>query len=114
MSDFFVHIKKDPKHVAKERNSAKALKQTNWWRTQLSRGICHYCKKQFPPDELTMDHLVPVARGGRSTKGNIVPACSACNADKSCLTPVEILLEKMQQSGEIALEDMGCDYFDKD
>ncbi|MFN8640927.1 MAG: HNH endonuclease [Candidatus Binatia bacterium] len=29
-----------------------------------------------------MDHLVPIIRGGRSTKGNVVPACKACNTAK--------------------------------
>jgi 5-methylcytosine-specific restriction enzyme A len=31
---------------------------------------------------LTMDHLVPLIRGGRSTKGNLVPACKPCNTKK--------------------------------
>ncbi len=31
---------------------------------------------------LTMDHVVPIIRGGRSTKGNVVPACKSCNAKK--------------------------------
>jgi 5-methylcytosine-specific restriction protein A len=29
-----------------------------------------------------MDHIVPLVRGGRSTKGNVVPSCKACNTDK--------------------------------
>ena len=29
-----------------------------------------------------MDHVVPLIRGGRSTKGNVVPACKECNAKK--------------------------------
>jgi len=29
-----------------------------------------------------MDHVVPVARGGRSARGNVVPACKACNTNK--------------------------------
>jgi 5-methylcytosine-specific restriction endonuclease McrA len=29
-----------------------------------------------------MDHVVPLVRGGRSTRGNVVPACKACNTDK--------------------------------
>jgi len=29
-----------------------------------------------------MDHLVPLSRGGRSTKGNVVPACKRCNTGK--------------------------------
>ncbi len=29
-----------------------------------------------------MDHVVPMVRGGRSTKGNVVPACKECNTKK--------------------------------
>ena len=36
-----------------------------------------------------MDHVVPVARGGRSVKGNVVPCCAACNRSKRFLTPAE-------------------------
>lgn len=36
-----------------------------------------------------MDHLVPLSRGGRSTKRNVVVSCKPCNTEKSCLLPVE-------------------------
>jgi 5-methylcytosine-specific restriction protein A len=36
-----------------------------------------------------MDHVVPLARGGRSTKGNLVPACKDCNNKKKNLLPME-------------------------
>jgi 5-methylcytosine-specific restriction endonuclease McrA len=36
-----------------------------------------------------MDHLVPIARGGRSIAGNVVPACKDCNSKKKYLLPME-------------------------
>jgi hypothetical protein len=39
--------------------------------------------------------VVPVSRGGRSVKGNVVPCCKACNNEKKYLTPAEILLKKL-------------------
>jgi len=36
-----------------------------------------------------MDHIVPLSRGGKSTKGNIVAACKMCNNKKKYLLPVE-------------------------
>ncbi|MCA9484169.1 MAG: HNH endonuclease [Nitrospina sp.] len=39
-----------------------------------------------------MDHVVPLSRGGRSTKGNIVPACKECNTKKKHATPVDMIL----------------------
>jgi len=97
MSDW-IDIQKDDKHVARERANAKALRKSQWWQDKLNQGICHYCGKQFPRDELTMDHIVPVARGGTSTKGNIVPCCKQCNSDKKYLTPVEMLMTKISKS----------------
>jgi 5-methylcytosine-specific restriction endonuclease McrA len=36
-----------------------------------------------------MDHVVPLIRGGRSSRGNVVPACKECNNKKKSLLPVE-------------------------
>ncbi len=36
-----------------------------------------------------MDHVVPLAQGGRSTQGNVVPACKRCNNQKQDMTAVE-------------------------
>jgi 5-methylcytosine-specific restriction endonuclease McrA len=36
-----------------------------------------------------MDHVVPLGRGGRSVRGNVVPSCKDCNSRKQSLLPVE-------------------------
>lgn len=36
-----------------------------------------------------MDHIVPIIRGGKSTKGNAVPACKGCNSKKKYALPIE-------------------------
>lgn len=86
----------DPKRIRKEREKAQKLKKSQWWLTQLNRGLCHYCGKHFSAKELTMDHVVPIARGGTSTPGNIVPACRECNRDKKLETPVERVLKQLK------------------
>ncbi len=68
--------------IKRERAKARELRRSQWWKRRRARGICHYCGNQFAPAELTMDHLVPLIRGGRSTKGNLVPACKKCNNKK--------------------------------
>lgn len=95
MSDDWFDLQPDPRHVAREREKARVLRASEWWKAQLRAGRCHYCGKTFPPSELTMDHLVPVARGGRSVRGNVVPACHACNASKKFLTPAELILRDL-------------------
>ena len=96
MSDW-IEIKKDPKHVAKERAKAKELRKSDWWKQQISKGVCHYCGEKFQPSELTMDHILPVVRGGKSGKSNCVPCCKACNNEKKFLTPAEMILRELEQ-----------------
>ncbi len=75
--------------IKRERQKARELRQTQWWKRRLAKGVCGYCGHAFPAKELTMDHIVPVARGGRSTKGNVLPACKECNTKKKLLLPME-------------------------
>ena len=91
----WIDIQKDDAHVAREREKARELRKSAWWKEQLSRGVCHYCGGKFPPEELTMDHIVPVARGGRSVRGNVVPCCKKCNNEKKYMTPAEMIMKKL-------------------
>ncbi len=78
-----------PEHIRREKEKARSLRKTQWWQRQISRGICHYCQQKMPARELTMDHVVPLIRHGRSIKGNLVPACKECNDRKKYLLPIE-------------------------
>lgn len=80
MDEIFLGISEA--EIAKERAKAKELKKTAWWKKKRSDGICYYCRQKFPVEELTMDHLVPLAKGGKSIKANLVPACKKCNFEK--------------------------------
>ena len=51
------------------------------------RYACQYCGSQPGPEELTIDHVVPRARGGVSSWENCVLACVACNKRKADRTP---------------------------
>ena len=79
----------DSDFIRHEKEKAKQLRNSSWWKRKRSSGICFYCKEQFKPAELTMDHLIPIARGGSSNKENLVPCCKACNAKKKYLLPDE-------------------------
>ena len=79
----------DDATIRREREKARALRKQNWWQSRIAKGVCYYCEQRFPPKELTLDHLVPLARGGKSTKGNCVPACKDCNNRKKNLLPLE-------------------------
>lgn len=86
--------------IRRERQKARDLRQSQWWKRRLAKGICQYCGRPTPPDELTMDHIVPVARGGRTTRGNVVTVCKICNNKKKQLLPTEwaAYLEELRKS----------------
>ena len=79
----------DDAHVKRERAKARELRASHWWKNVLAKGRCHYCDAPVPPGELTMDHVVPVIRGGKSTKRNVVACCKVCNDAKSYKLPIE-------------------------
>ena len=87
MNDHFIAA--DEAHIRREKEKAREIRSSPWWKRKRSSGICFYCGGKFRVDELTMDHLIPLARGGRSVRGNIVPACKDCNSRKKYLLPTE-------------------------
>ena len=87
-SDRFVPMG-DDELLRREKARARELRATGWWRRRIAEGVCHYCQRQVGPRALTMDHVVPLIRGGRSVRGNTVPACKDCNNKKKSLLPWE-------------------------
>ena len=79
----------DETQIRAERHKARELRASQWWKRRCARGRCHWCNRETPAGELTMDHIIPISRGGKSTKGNLVPACKACNNQKKELLPME-------------------------
>jgi len=76
-------------YISREKQKARDLRQSAWWKKKTAPGICHYCGRRFAPADLTMDHKIPLARGGTSEKINLVPACKECNNKKKHLLPLE-------------------------
>lgn len=76
-------------HIRREKAKARAMRRTQWWQRRLNLGVCYYCGQKVGRENLTMDHIVPLSRGGRSTKGNIVAACKECNNKKKWMLPLE-------------------------
>ena len=106
--DDYIEIKRDERQIARESEKARQLRKSAWWQAQLDRGVCHYCGRKFTREELTMDHVVPVVRGGKSNKSNVVVCCKDCNNAKKYLTPAELILrdyEAQHSSEEDSLSD---------
>lgn len=45
-------------------------------------GRCWYCGEHVPPDQRTIDHVIPIANGGKSRQTNLVMSCPDCNRRK--------------------------------
>ena len=50
---------------------------------------CQYCGKRLPTSQLSIDHVHPKSRGGKSTWTNVVAACTPCNTRKGGRLPNE-------------------------
>jgi len=61
------------------------------------RNQCQYCGRNFPTSELSIDHVVPRAQGGRDTWDNLVCACVRCNAKKGGRTPEQARIELIRK-----------------
>jgi 5-methylcytosine-specific restriction endonuclease McrA len=73
----FVHIKRRVDYVPFSRANIYARDDYR----------CQYCGEVFPTSELTFDHVLPVAHGGRKDWENIVTSCVSCNRRKGGRTP---------------------------
>ena len=51
--------------------------------------ICQYCKQMFSYKDLTLDHVIPKSKGGKTEWSNIVSACRKCNNDKESHTHIK-------------------------
>jgi 5-methylcytosine-specific restriction enzyme A len=69
--------------LKREKDAARDLRKSRWWQNKITASpTCYYCAKKLTKIQCTMDHVVPLVRGGKSTKGNVVVACKDCNSRK--------------------------------
>jgi 5-methylcytosine-specific restriction endonuclease McrA len=87
--DFYSIDAIDEGIIKAERSKARSLRKTRWWQQKTASGTCYYCGQKVGFANLTMDHIIPLSRGGRSTRDNLVPSCKECNTRKKGSLPVE-------------------------
>lgn len=62
-----------------------SLTSEQWQAIKIAyRNRCAYCGLR---KKLTMDHVIPISKGGEHTASNIVPACQSCNSSKNARLP---------------------------
>ena len=92
-SDYFT--KASESHQKIEKAKAREMRQSTYWKQVLGKGKCYHCEQKFKAEELTMDHLIPIARGGKTDKKNCVPSCKDCNTKKGHKTRAEMAMEEL-------------------
>ena len=68
------------RNARKKANGIFQVTEKDWLKLVVRyRYRCAYCDKK---SKLTMDHIIPLSKGGRHSIGNILPACGKCNSSK--------------------------------
>lgn len=96
--DWQKNYRKTPKGkaVLVKRNMRKReYKDTNHFSNYNSKQLlqrykdfdncCAYC----PNPATSIDHFIPMAKGGSDVLGNMVPACASCNSSKNFFEPYD-------------------------
>ena len=66
--------------------------------------VCQYCEKKFPKNDLTLDHVIPISKGGDTSWENVTTSCKGCNNKKGnsdlkpLTTPKKPTLKHMMRS----------------
>jgi 5-methylcytosine-specific restriction endonuclease McrA len=105
-----VHADVQMPAVVRLKNSVRRTRQkVKFSRVNIlarDRNTCQFCGRKLPPSELTYDHVIPRAQGGKTEWTNIVAACGICNAAKGNRTPAQAemkLLHKPERPSWIPL-----------
>ena len=89
-----------PEVVAARRNKQVRRSKPKGWLHECAEAQnwrCAYCRKSMRKKEradkpwltATIDHVLPISRGGRNQRSNLVAACKGCNQAKGAMTAEE-------------------------
>lgn len=63
----------------KPKTQLRSVRKEVWGKTG---GRCAYCGKELNPFIFSVDHLIPLSKGGPDETENMMPACKSCNSSK--------------------------------
>lgn len=72
-----------PDRKAKRKTTYRGIKR----RRLRSDARCYWCKCAIDESSATIDHLVPLSRGGSNASDNLVLACKPCNQRRGASLP---------------------------
>lgn len=59
------------------------------WKELYSANNCYYCGKKIEGRDKTVDHKIPISKGGTNARENLVMCCQSCNSHKNNRTESE-------------------------
>ena len=62
-----------------------------------AEGRCQLCGCKITYDEMTLDHIIPLAMGGEDSLENLQATCEPCNSHKNALLP-EAYFDKVNRT----------------
>ncbi len=72
------------------------LTSRQWLKVLIeSKGKCFYCQTDVEAENLGIDHVIPMCKGGANSVENIVASCFGCNAKKSVKIPDDFFIKKL-------------------
>lgn len=79
------------------------IRRSASWKKLLRayESTCLYCDRY--DQELTIDHIVAISKGGPDSIYNVVLACNDCNSNKQNLSIVDFIIQRKLDSEKIAL-----------
>lgn len=60
---------------------------------------CAYCRTPLSRRSATLDHVLPLSRGGTDSDDNSLLCCSACNLSKGNRTIIEWIADLLTAAG---------------
>jgi len=91
LSDFRQMLESNS-YRARKAGVVDALTLEEWGRLLAStRWRCAWCGSA---DNIQLEHLIPISRGGGNTVDNVCPMCSDCNFSKGAKTALEWIWQK--------------------
>jgi len=74
---------KFPDRKAERKKSYKGSKN----KLLAKKPFCHWCNEKLTKETATLDHVIPLAKGGLNNMNNYVLACEPCNQKRGCNMP---------------------------
>ena len=96
----------EPKTSGKARKRITFPKEVRERVYAKAEGKCALCGRKLLYEEMTLDHIVPLAMGGADAEENLQCACNACNLFKGSILPEDF----MQRIRQIFIYQMGKKY----